>query len=1046
MQWLAAISVKRPVFATVMILVFVVVGLLGYTKLPIDRFPKIDFPTVAVTTVLPGATPEEIESEVTDLIEETVNTVSGIDELRSVSTENISQVLVTFDLEKDIDVAAQEVRDRVSRITADLPDAAETPVIEKLDPDAAPIMNIALKADVPVREITEFADKVLRRQLESVSGVGQVRLLGGRKRQINIWLDPVRLKAFGLTAIDAQRALERQNVQIPSGSVENAARKTGLRVLGRAESIDELQRIVVREDGGSFVRLEDIATIKDDEEEAETMARLDGLGTVLLTIRKQSGENTVAVVDALNERLSEVRNILPAGYEMDIVRDNSQVIRTSVHAVEEHLILGSIFAALVVLIFLGNWRATIIAALAIPTSLVSAFGVMWAFDVTLNLMSLIALALAVGIVIDDAIIVLENIFKHIEEYGEPPENASIAGPREIGLAVMATTLALLAVFVPVAFLTGIVGMFLRDFGLTMAFAIAVSLLVSFTLTPSMAARFLKSRPGAIDRWLENLVAIVYHPVEAFYMVLLRFSLRFRWIVVLLALGVLTAVPPIASRVQKSLLPPVDEAEFIVKLRAPEGTSLAATDLVAERLARDIRQVGGVTSTLLTVADDEQRTSNLASIYFRLTHPLERDQDQEAIMDLVRQDVVAGYSSDYRITVLRVPPFNTGQSSANIQYAVAGPDLEKLTEVSQTVLENAAGIPGIRDLDSTLITGKPEIVARVDRSKAGELGVSISDLSSTLRLLVGGDEVTTYEEDGEQYDIYLRAKEPYRNNRDVLDLLSVPSSKGPPVPVSNLVTFEAGEGPAQINRLNRQRQVTITANNAPGVGEAEIMTRIAGIVDSLNLPAAYSSGASGRSKELKNASIAFITAFAMAVIFMYLILSAQFESWLHPVTILLALPLTLPFALLSLLLFGQSLNIFSALGVLVLFGVVSKNGILQIDHTNQLREAGMDRQEAILKANKDRLRPILMTTAAFVAGMIPLILAKGIGAAYNNAVAGVIIGGQVMSLLLTLLATPVFYSLFDDATRLRRKASEKLHHLFGRRAENPATVESRPENP
>jgi hydrophobe/amphiphile efflux-1 (HAE1) family protein len=1040
MQWLASISVKRPVLASVLILVFVVVGVLGYTKLPVDRFPRIDFPTVAIITYLPGATPEEIETEITDLIEETVNTVSGIDELRSTSSESVSVVLVTFVLEKDINVAAQEVRDRISRIGADLPDAADTPVIEKLDPDAAPIMNIALKADVPVREITEFADKTLRRQLESVSGVGQVRLLGGRKRQINIWLDPIRLKAFGLTAVDVQRSLESQNVQIPSGTVENAARETGLRVLGRAESIDELRRLVVKADEKSLVRIENIARIEDGEEEAETSARLDGLATVLLTIRKQSGENTVAVVDAINERLADVQKILPENYEMTVVRDNSQVTRTSVHAVEEHLILGSIFAALVVLLFLGNWRATIISALAIPTSLVSAFGVMWAFDVTLNLMSLMALALAVGIVIDDAIIVLENIVRHIEDHGEEPENAAVEGTREIGMAVMATTLSLLAVFVPVAFLTGIVGMFLRDFGLTMAFAIAVSLLVSFTLTPSMGARFLKIKKSRVDHWMEVLVNVFYRPLEAVYMLLLRFSLRFRWVVVLLAIGTLMTVPSLMKRVQKSLLPPVDEAEFLVKFRAPEGTSFAATDLVAERLARKIRTVDGVESTLLTVADDDQRTPNLATVFVRLVHPSQRVENQEAIMDKVRKDVVADFAEGYRITVLRVPPFNTGQSSATIQYTVAGPDLDRLTEVSEAVIERAAKIEGIRDLDTTLITGKPEFVAKVDRSKAGELGVSIADLSATLRLLVGGDEVTTYEEGGEQYNIYLRSKESYRNKREALDLLSVPSSKGSPVPLSNLVTIDPREGAAQINRMNRQRQVTITANNAPGVGEAVIMDEIARTIKELNLPPSYTAGPAGRSKELRKAGVAFLTAFGMAFIFMYLILAAQFESWLHPTTILIALPLTLPFALLSLLLLGQSLNIFSVLGILVLFGVVKKNGILQIDHTNQLREKGMEKRKAILQANKDRLRPILMTTAAFVAGMIPLILAKGIGAAYNNAAAGVIIGGQVMSLLLTLLATPVFYSLFDDLIQLKKRVGEKLARLVCRKPTPQTTVQ------
>ena len=1020
MQWLAAISVRRPVFASVIILVFVVVGVLGYSRLPVDRFPKIEFPTVAVVTRQDGATPREVESEITDRIEEAVNTVAGIDELRSISSEGISQVLVSFVLEKDIDVAAQEVRDRIARIIPELPEGTDTPIIEKLDPDAAPVMNLALVAEKPVREITEYADKVLRRQLESVPGVGQITLLGGRLRQINVWLDPVRLRSFGLTAVDIQRSLRAQNVQIPAGTVKNAASEAGFRVVGKARSLRELEELVVRESGGGLVRLRDVARVEDGSEEAKTAARNNGVPSVVLSIRKQSGTNTVSVVDAVMEKLGEIRPLLPAGFTVEVVRDTSKVIRTSVHAVKEHLVLGALFAAIVVLVFLGNARATLISALAIPTSIIAAFGVMWAQDVTLNVISLVALALAVGIVIDDAIIVVENIFRHMEEKGEDAVTASIEGPREIGLAVMATTLSLLAVFVPVAFLSGIVGRFLKSFGLTMAFAIAVSLLVSFTLTPALSARLFRGgHATGFDRKLEHLVNIFYRPVEAIYMVLLRFAMRHRWLIVLACVGILAAVPTLMRIVQKSFLPPVEEAEFVVNLRTPEGTSLAATDLAAERFARDIRGLAGVEGTLVTIGDNDQRTANLAGIFVRLTDPAGRS-DQQTIMDEVRQKLVPRYPAEWRISVLSVPPFNTGQSSANVQYFIAGPDLDVLTRATQSVMKDAAAIPGIRDLDSTLIPGKPEITGTVDRSKAGEMGASMADISGTLRLLVGGVDVSTYDEGGEQYDIHLQAAEPYRNRREILNLLAVPSLKAGPVPVANLIALADTDSPSEINRLNRRRQVTITANNAPGVGETEILEGIEAAVRRLGLPADYASGTAGRSKEMKKAGKAFMVAFLMAFIFMYLILAAQFESWLHPLTILLALPLTLPFALLSLILFDQSVNIFSMLGILVLFGMVKKNGILQIDHTNQLREGGLERGEAILRANRERLRPILMTTLAFVAGMIPMMLAKGVGAAYNNATAGVILGGQALSLLLTLLATPVIYSLFDDVIQFRRR--------------------------
>ncbi|MBL9146510.1 MAG: efflux RND transporter permease subunit [Verrucomicrobiaceae bacterium] len=1014
MQWLAAISVRRPVFATVLVLVFVVVGLLGYTRLPVDRFPKVDFPTVMVVTRLAGATPKEIETEITDKVEEAVNTVSGIDELRSTSTEGISQVLISFNLDKKVDVAAQEVRDRVNRILSQLPEDIDTPIVEKLDPDAEPIMSVSLVAEKPVREISEYADKVLRRQLESVAGVGQVTLLGARKRQINIWLDPVRLKAFNLSAPDVERALRQQNVQIPAGNVKNAAYESGLRVLGKAENIDDINRLVVRENDGRLVRLSDVGRVEDGAEDLQTVARRNGQPTVTLSIRKQSGENTIAVVDAVKDRIADLSKTLPASYKVEIVRDNSLVIRTSTHAVKEHLVLGSIFAALVVLFFLGNGRATIISALAIPTSIIASFGVMWVGNVTLNSISLVALALAVGIVIDDAIIVVENIFRYIEEKKQKPFDAAVNGTKEIGLAVMATTLSLLAVFVPVAFLSGIVGKFLSSFGLTMAFAIVVSLLVSFTLAPTLSARMLKvTKPNFLERWMSGLVNIFYRPIEAIYMVLLRFSMRHRWVIVIACIGALYSVGPMIGKVQKALLPPAEESEFLVNMRTPEGTTLAATDLVAERVAREIRKVAGVEYTLLTIGDNDQRTPNKAGIYVRLIDPAKRVENQQQIMDRVRKEVVAHYPPELRMTVLQVPPFSTGQSSATVQYIIGGPDLDRINKAAEAALVEVRKIPGIRDVDSTLITGKPELVARVERSTAGQMGVNIADLSSALRLLVGGADVSTYNEGGEQYDIHLRAEEPYRNSQEALSMLSVPSAKNGPVALSNLVTMEPREGPSEINRANRRRQVTIMANPAPGFGEAQIVEAIDAIVQKQGLGPEYMTGPTGRSKELKKAGIAFMTAFAMAFIFMYLILAAQFESWIHPFTILLALPLTLPFALLSLLLFGQSLNIFSQLGILVLFGMVKKNGILQIDHTNQLRAKGMSRLDAILQANKDRLRPILMTTAAFVAGMIPLMYAKGVGAAFNNATAGVIIGGQTMSLLLTLLATPVFYSLFDD---------------------------------
>ena len=700
MQWLAAISVKRPVFASVIILVFVVVGVLGYTRLPVDRFPKIDFPTVSIVTRQDGATPKEIETEITDKIEEAVNTVAGIDELRSISSEGISQVLVTFVLEKNIDVAAQEVRDRIARIIPELPEDVDAPIIEKLDPDAAPILNLALVADKPVREITEYADKVLRRQLESVGGVGQITLLGGRLRQINVWLDPMRLRSYNLTAPDVQRALRSQNVQIPAGTVKNAAQRGRFPRAGQGpEHRGDSARWWCAKPEGGLVRLRDVARVEDGAEEQMTVARNNGVPSVVLSIRKQSGTNTVAVVDAVNAKLADVRKLLPAGYHVEIVRDTSKVIRTSVHAVKEHLVLGALFAAIVVLVFLGNSRATLISALAIPTSIIAAFGVMWAQGLTLNIISLVALALAVGIVIDDAIIVVENIFRHMEEKKEDSFTASIEGPREIGLAVHGDHAfaagRVRAGRLPERHCRHVLEKLRPHHGLRHR---GVADRQLHAHARALRAHVSPRRRHALRCWLEHLVNLFYRPVEAIYMVLLRFSMRHRWIIVLACVGILFAVPVLMKIVQKSFLPPVEEAEFVVNIRTPEGTSLAATDLMAERFARAMRAVPGVEGTLLTIGDNDQRTPNLAGIFVRLNDPALR-ADQQTIMDtrapgdrpaISRRSGASPCSPCRRSTpACRAP---TCSISLPARTSTRSPAPRR------AVIKDVKDLPGIRDLD------------------------------------------------------------------------------------------------------------------------------------------------------------------------------------------------------------------------------------------------------------------------------------------------------------------------------------------------------------
>ena len=805
-----------------------------------------------------------------------------------------------------------------------------------------------------------------------------------------------------------------------------------MRTLGRLVDPAQFDEIAVARRGSYVVKIRDIGHAEDSEEEPTTAARLNGNPAVTLVVSKQSGENTVATADGVKARLKEIEATLPKDLNIQIINDQSLFIKSAVRSLEEHLVEGALLAAIVIFIFLANVRTTLISAVAIPTSIVSAFGLMAAMKLDLNQITMLALTLMVGIVIDDAIIVLENIYRYMEEKGMPAMQAAIEGTKEIGLAVMATTLSLLAVFLPIGFMGGITGRFMSSFGFTAAFAIAVSLLVSFTLTPMLSSRFIKMPPKqAGGSYHASKDSKFFRFLDRHYTQMLEWAMTHRKSMVALCVVVSLCTIPLFMIVGKNFLPVDDRSEFQVTVKAPEGTSLAATLTIAERMARDLREQTGVVATLTSIGSSSAgfatvaSASNRASIYVKLVPVDQRDFSQNDMMARARA-LFKKYPSDLRTSVITGGGAGGGQ--ADVQYVLTGPDLDKLNEYSSKIVAQLQQTPGVGDPDMSMVFGKPELRVEIDRQRAADLGVKVNDIATALNTLVAGQVVSSFPSGGEQYDVRLRADNKYRTSVEGLSQLIVFSTnKQGWVPLDQVVRIKGGTAPSSISRLDRQRQVTISANVLKGGSQQQVINTVRDLAAKLQMDPGYGTAPFGMAKQLSIAAYYFVIAIALTLIFMYIVLAAQFESFLHPFTILLTLPLAVPFGILSLVLAGQTINVFSALGMLLLFGIVKKNAILQIDHMNGLREKGLDRYEAIIQANRDRLRPILMTTSALVVGMLPLIVSTGDGAATNRSIGVLVAGGQTFCLLLTLLAVPVFYSLFDDMKNL-----PIVHKIFGRK--------------
>ena len=1015
---LADVCIRRPVFATMLCMSLVVLGLVSLGQLGLDLFPNVDFPTVTVTTTLKGASVEEMESGVTKPIEEIINTVEGIDILRSTSKEGISTIIVQFLLGKNGAVAAQEVRDKVATIVSRLPGGTDPPIIEKFDVDAAPIMSIAVAGNRNLREVTEIAKKQIKEVIETVQGVGAVIMVGGWERAVNVYVDPDRMTAYQISILQVRQALQRQNIELPGGRVDQGPRELVLRTMGRMASVDDFADLIIASYDDRPIRIRDIGRVENGVAEPRGIARLDGRNAVSLVVKKQSGTNVVRVVDAVKARLATLRSTLPPDISTEIATDQSRFIRRTLEEVQGHLILGAILVALTVLFFMRDVRSTLIASVAIPASIISTFTMMRLMDFTLNNITMLALVLAVGIVIDDAVVILENIFRHVEEHGEDPRTAASTGTREIALAVMATTLSLIVIFVPIAFMGGVIGRFFRSFGVTVAFAIAVSLLVSFTLTPMLSSRFLTRRRGGRSAKEGR----VYGAIERAYGACLRWSLGHRWVIVVLAVLTTLTTAPLLRAVGTTFLPQDDQSEFEVIVQTPGGYTLARTDALFQGLEAKFRALRGVRHILTTIGDTTGKARpgegdvTSGSIYVRLVELEERTFTQQDVMADARR-VLAAYP-DLRVSVQTVSAFRGGGTRmSELEFSLLGPSLARLTSASDRLAERMRSAPGFVDVDTTLSVRKPELRALIDRERASESGIAVEEIAETLGILVGGEPVSKYKEEDEQYDVWLRAEGSNREDRTDIYALTLWSPRAQSlVKIFSLLSLEEQLGPAQIERENRQRKVGVFSNlnEIPLGGAVETVRRL---VADLELPAAYELRFSGRAKVLAETIQNFLAAFLLSLVFMYMVLAAQFESFLHPITIMLALPLTIPFALVSLIALRNPLDIYSIFGLFMLFGIVKKNGILQIDYTNTLRNRGMERSAAILEANRARLRPILMTSVMLVLGMLPMALGRGPGAASRASMAKVIIGRQTLSLLLSLLVTPVAYSLFDDAGRL-----------------------------
>lgn len=1008
-------SIKHPVMTVMIIGSLMLLGGVSIDRLGVDLFPKIEFPFIIVGTRLDGASPEVIETEVTDLLEEEINATSGLKTLTSVSTDGYSQILIEFTLDSDADTKAQEIRNKVDRVLPLLPAEAEAPVVQKMDPDSEPVITIIVSGNMPVKDLTHYADKQIKERLQRLDGVGGVEIVGGREKEVRIWVDSYKLRSYQITVQEVVQAIRREHAEIPGGRLDVAGGhgEFTMKTKGEVTRISEFEDIVIAKRGQADIRVGDVARVADGMEDERSYAELNGTPGVALEVRRQSGKNTVAVVQQIQKELEQIRHDAPDGVKILTAKDISRFIQSSIEDVKIDLMIGIVLVVIVVLSFLMSTRATIIVATAIPTALISTFFAFYVLDFTINMLTMMALSVAIGLLVDDAIVVLESIFVHLKK-GMNPVDAASQGTAKVGGAVIAGSLSIMAVFIPIAFMEGIVGRFFFQYGLTIVFSVGISLLVSVTLTPMLCAKWLDKyeEPSGIFLILEK----GYQLLELLYKHVLAFSLQHRWLIILIAMFSMYIGGKIAGEIPMAFSSKTDRSEFSARVEMPLGTGIEESKLVGRKVADAIRQVPNVNLVFMSIGSGAISRANTIDYYIGLKHKSEREIGAQIILDQVRKVLYEAAPQAKQIQMAEIP-WISGGSGASMQtdlyVVVQGPELARLQSISEGILSQMHKKSFYNDIRTTFDTGKPEVHVEIDRKRAADLGISVRDLASTISAMVGGQDITTFQEGGSRFDVRIRLEEGNRDKLAKLKMIQVRNGRGELIDVSNVATFHIARVPVEINRRNRSRQISIFAMAPAGVAVGILKEDMDSIIANIDLPSGYSIGYEGQSEQIEETGRAILFAFGMALVALYMILASQFNSFGQPMVIMLTAPLSFIGAFASLYIFNGELSLFAQIGLIALMGLVMKNGILLVDYANQVRPEGLSAYDAMLTAGQLRLRPVLMTAFSTICGMIPVAFSNSDGAEFRTALGLIVIGGLSSSTALTLVVVPVAYTLYDD---------------------------------